>query len=310
MKIKKIILNIAIVFIVVVILDFAIGSTLRYFFLKESSGLHYRTTYSMDTTEAEILIFGASRATHNYIPEIFEDSLKMSYYNTGRDGNGVFFQTALLKSVLKRYTPKIIIFDYAGGLEKGQKDYDRISSLLPYYEDHEEIRNIIELKSPYERLKLVSKIYPFNSEILTIAMGNLEINKKTNSDNKGYVALYKEWQASIDSIDNSSDYEIDSNKLEAFRVFINTAKKSGAKVYVTFSPIFVKYNRSQEIEICKEICSAENVPFWDYSKDKLFLNNNSLFQDIGHLNHNGALIFSNLVCHSIKDDINKIMPYN
>jgi hypothetical protein len=304
MKIKKIILNIAIVFIVVFVLDFAIGSTLRNFFFKESSGLHYRTTYAMETTKAEILVFGSSRANHHYVPEIFEDSLKMSFYNTGRDGNGVFFQTALLKSILKRYTPKIIILDYAGGFGKEANDYDRISSLLPYYKKHEEIRNIIELKSPFERMKLLSKIYPFNSEILTIAIGNLDINKKMNSDNKGYVALYKEWQSNIDSIDPVSDYEVDSNKLDAFRVFINTAKKSGAKVYVIFSPIFLKYNRSQDIEICNEICSAENVCFWDYSKDKLFLNNNGFFQDVQHLNHNGALIFSKLICNSIQHDIN------
>ena len=111
--IKKIILNIIIVIGALFILDFGIGRTLRYFYFKETSGLHFRTTYAMEKTEADILIFGSSRANHHYVPEVFEDSLKMKFYNTGRDANGVFFQSAVLKSVLKRYKPKIIIYDHS-----------------------------------------------------------------------------------------------------------------------------------------------------------------------------------------------------
>jgi hypothetical protein len=303
---KKIIINIAIVAIVVFAFDFAIGRTLRYFYFKETSGLHYRTTYAMDSTKADILIFGSSRANHHYVPEIYEDSLKMTFYNSGRDGNGIFFQTAVLKSALKRYTPKVIILDFAGDIEKEKQSYGRISSLLPYYWKHEEIRKTVELRSPFEKIKLLSEIYPFNSEILTIAIGNLEINKKRKHDNKGYVALYKEWKEGIDSITNNKMYdEADSNKVNAFREFLVLAKESGANVFVVYSPIFLKFNQLQEINICRALCSAENVIFWDFSKDTLFLNNRQFFQDIGHLNNNGAIIFSNLMVDKIKDYINE-----
>jgi hypothetical protein len=304
---KRITLNIVIVILVVFVLDFAIGRILRYFYFKETSGLNYRTTYSMETTQADILVFGASRANHHYIPEIFEDSLKMTFYNTGRDGMGVFYQLALLKSTLKRYTPKVVILDYTGGLEKGEKDYDRLSSLLPYYRTHEEIKKIIELKSPFESLKLISEIFPFNSQVLTIIIGNLEINKIRDYDNKGYIASYEEWQSKIDSI-SYTKYLVDSNKVNAFKEFIDISKNSGVKVFVSYSPIFLKINKLQEIDICNEICSSENVTFLDYTKDTLFLNNSHLFSDAAHLNHNGAVLFSNLIVDKIKQDINKNMP--
>lgn len=301
---KKIIINIAIVATIVFVFDFAIGRTLRYFYFKETSGLDYRTTYAMDSTKAGILIFGSSRANHHYVPEIYEDSLKMTFYNSGRDGNGIFFQTAVLKSALKRYTPKVIILDFAEDIKKERRSYDRMSSLLPYYWKHEEIRKAVELRSPFEKIKLLSEIYPFNSEILTIAIGNLEINKKRKSDNKGYVALYKEWEKGIDSITINDMYEADSNKVNAFREFLVQAKKSGAIVFVVYSPIFIKFNKLQDINICRELCSSENVTFWDFSKDTLFLNNRQLFQDIEHLNNNGAKIFSNLMVDKIKHFIN------
>ena len=303
MLIKKIILNLIIVTVVVLVLDFTIGRTLRHFYFKETSGFHFRTTYSMEKTEADILVFGSSRANHHYIPEIFEDSLKMTFYNTGRDGNGIFFQTAVLRSALKRYTPKLIIIDYYGEFAKNEEAYDGLQSLLPYYRTHEEIRKFITLKSSFERIKLISEIYPFNSQILSIAIGNLEVNKKRYDDNKGYVPLYTVWQSKIDTISNYQVYPVDSGKIIALREFLNLAKKSEIRVLVIYSPIFQKFEKKQEIEICRDICSIENVPFWDYSKDTLFLNHSNIFRDVQHLNNNGAKFFSNLIVNRIKNDL-------
>lgn len=297
---KKLILNIIIVVAVIFVFDFAIGRTLRHFYFKESSGLHFRTTYSIDFTKANILVFGSSRANHHYVPEIFEDALKMNFYNTGRDGNFIFYQLAVLKSILKRYTPKIVILDYGDSFAKDLDSYDRLSSLLPYYRPHKEIRNVIELKSPFERIKLMLEIFPFNSQILTIAVGNSENNKKRKPDNKGYVPLYNIWQGKIDSICTFTTYAIDSNKLLAFKEFLNVAKKASTKVFVVYSPVYQKFNRNQEIDICRKVCSFENIPFWDFSKNTLFLNHKKLFQDVYHLNNNGAIIFSKLVVDKIK----------
>ena len=292
-------LNILIVLLVIFVLDFAIGRTLRYFYFKESSGFNYRTTYTMEETRADILIFGSSTANHHYVPEVFEDSLKMTYYNTGRDGVGILGQTAVLKSVLKRYTPKLIILDYTGSFQQEEKSYDRLAVLLPYYRTHPEIRKIIELKSPFERIKLLSEIYPFNSQILNVAVGNLAINKKRMLDHEGYVALYKKWQDKKEMIKPGPAYSVDSNKVSALKDFIKTAKQSGSQIIIIHSPWYKEFKTLQEIDICRAVCAQADVPFWDYTKDTLFLNNRQLFTDLSHLNHTGAILFSTLVVEKI-----------
>ncbi len=303
MILKKIILNVILVGVVVFALDFIGGRVLRYLYFKQTSGFQYRTTYVMDSTKADILIFGSSRATHDYVPGIFEDSLKMTYYNTGRDGNGILFQTALLKSVLLRYKPKLIILDYYGDFKKDAESYDRLSSLLPYYRTHPEIRKTVELKSKFEKIKLLSEIYPFNSDILSIGIGNLKINKKRYADDNGYIPLYKEWHYNIDSSLEDQNYPVDSVKLAALHEFIVLAKESGSKFVVIYSPIFRKFAQNMEIEICRDICKSENVPFLDHSRDKLFLSNRRLFQDVQHLNTKGAEIFSKIIVEKLKQDI-------
>jgi hypothetical protein len=56
--VKKIIVNIILIVAVVLVMDFAIGRILRYFYFKEMSGPHFRVTYAMETTEADVLVFG------------------------------------------------------------------------------------------------------------------------------------------------------------------------------------------------------------------------------------------------------------
>jgi hypothetical protein len=289
--------------LIVIIFDFSFGSILHYYYFKQKSGLQYRTTYAMEKTTADLLIFGASRANHHYHPEIFEKQLlNYSYYNVGRDGTSIFYHYAVLKSVLKRYSPKVAILDFdCGEFMQNQDSYDRLSSLFPYYKNHTEIRSIIELKSPYEKFKLLSNIYPYNSSILTIAVGNQDFNKKRKLDFKGYVPLTKMWNGSI-QIDNTSiKYKIDSTKVKVYALFIQDCMNSKVKLYVVCSPSLIKSkNTDYSIIIGQEIAKKNNIDFFDYSKDSIFLNNSSLFQDINHLNDEGAKKFSKILIDKIK----------
>jgi hypothetical protein len=305
MPFKKILTNITIIIIVTFILDFSIGKTLHHFYFRQTSGVYFRTTYSMEKTRADVLIFGASEALHHYATKIFEDSLKMTCYNTGRDACGIFFQVAVLKSVLKRYKPKIIILDYSDNFRSQQIDYDRLSYLLPYYETHKEIREIVFLKSPFERLKLLSEIYPFNSQILTIIIGNLEINKSRAIVEKGFIPFIGKWNANIDSMEINTNYKTDSNKINSFKEFLKLSKDAGIKIFVIHSPVFRVYKGKYGNKICNDICNSVNVPYWDYSKDTFFLNNNYLFYEVDYLNNKGSYVFSSSIALKIKKNLDK-----
>lgn len=297
---KKLFINFLWVIAVVAVLDFAIGKVLRHFYFTETSGLHYRTTYSMEKADADILIFGSSRANHHYVPEVFMDSTGLSFYNTGRDGNGIFYQTALLKSVLKRYTPKLIILDYAGDFGKNRQVYDNLSSLLPYYASHTEIRKEVELRSPYEKFKLLSGIYPYNSQLLTIAVGNMDLNKSRKPDNRGYVPLETEHPVKKEFFTALVQQPVDSNKIHSLKEFVEVAKASGTRIVVIYSPLYQEHKRYWEVDICAAICKEAGVPFWDYSRDPYFVQQPDLYYDPVHLNHQGALIFSKQIAARLR----------
>ena len=79
--------------------DRGIGMILKHFYFRQGFGERSRTTYVIDSTSAEIIILGSSRANHSYVPEIFESRLSYSCYNAGRDGNFILYNYAIFNAI-------------------------------------------------------------------------------------------------------------------------------------------------------------------------------------------------------------------
>jgi hypothetical protein len=281
--------------------DFILGSFLSKFYFKQTSGWEYRTKYSIEDTKADILVFGASRAQQQYNPLFFEERLHQTCYNVGRDGQPIFYYYAVLKSIVKRYTPKMIILDIENEVFKeDQSSYDRISVLLPFYKNHPELHSIIEQKGPFEKFKLQSYVYPYNSMLFKIAIGNTEFNKKRNIDINGYVPLTRVLDEQIRNVDLSKKYVIDSIKINLYQSFINECLRANIKLYIVCSPYFFNSIGSDtSMQLATEIAKRNNIDYFDFSKDKLFLNNSKFFDDTVHVNVEGSKIFTNKLIDSI-----------
>lgn len=292
--------KVILVLFIVFLLDFSIGNTLRHFYFKQDCGRQYRATYAIEKTTADVLIFGSSRAYHHYIPDIIEERLNHSCYNTGSPGQSLLYCYAILKAVLKRYSPKLIILDVVpGDLRIEKESYDRLSFLLPYYKTHEEIHSIVDLKSSLEKFKLLSSIYAFNSSFLMIAGGNSEYFKKRTVDIKGFKPLNRTWNNPIESR-ISDQYKLDSTKINIFTSFIEDCRNAGTKLFIVCSPTYINYSHKEySISIIEKIAKEQNTGFIDFTNDTSFTNHPDLFDDPAHLNVNGATIFSDKVMDSI-----------
>ena len=280
--------------------DRGIGTILRYFYFRQESGAGYRTTYAIDSTVADILILGSSRANHSYVPDIFEESLHYSFFNTGREGNFIFYNYAIFKSVTGRYNPKLIIVDISPGeLIYSVAEYEKLSLLLPYYKSHPEIGHIVDFKSPFEKVKLISAIYPYNSLILQIGMGNLDLNKERVSDNKGYVPIFKVMKNEKIDTAKISTCTIDENEIRALKDIISTCQQQKIDLIFVYSPIWSIIQDSFCNTILSELCSVKGIRYFDLSNSPAFINNPDYFADIRHLNDEGARVFSTMLIDKI-----------
>jgi hypothetical protein len=278
-------------------LDAALGIGLRQLYFGMNWGKSYRITYALEKASEKLLILGSSRAYCHYVPEILEARTGLSCYNAGHDAAGILYNLALLEGVLSRYHPRRLILDFRPvELVHDARDYQMLSVLLPYYRDHREIRRIIHLRSWAERWKHVSKIYPFNSQIMTILLAN----KIQWPDDRGFVPLYGSWPNPIEAEPPSRPASLDPNGVASFRRFIALAKKNDIALSVVVSPVYrLLKDGSPSIRAAALICRQQNIGFLDFSQDARFLDKPELFHDPDHLNAEGAKLFSGILADSL-----------
>lgn len=280
--------------------DRLLGRLLEKYYYTQSSGIEYRTTYSIDSTREDVLIFGSSRANHHYHANVLMDSTHFSYFNTGVEGMDIMYSEAVLRCVLKRYKPKLVVLD-VNRMEfiSSQESYDHLSSLAPYYKRHPEIQDIVLRRTRFEKLKFLSAIYPYNSMMLSIAIGNMEFNKKRRFHIKGYVpnetgdSVRLSQVLAVQKPYLDKDYEMDPYKISMFEQFIRTCKDSSVNLVVVTSPYLTRFAyHDPSLNEVRRICDLHQVSYIDCSYMKGLSDDPQNFYDITHLSENGSKTFT------------------
>jgi hypothetical protein len=171
------------------------------------------------------------------------------------------------------------------------------------------------MKSPYEKLKLISSLYPYNSLIEDIITGNLKRNRDHKSGIQGffplpprntYIVLDDSTAGEVNARDCNNAgrsmeiYPTDTTTVRIYTAFIDDCLKAGVKVLVVCSPFYNKlYKPDYSISIAEEIAKKRGVPFLCYLQDTFFLKHPELFYDIPHLNEAGAEIFSQRIINDM-----------
>ena len=288
-----------------ILLDKSIGYVVKTLYFRQNHGDYYRTTYVFESATPDIMILGASKASHDYITKMMQDSLKETCFNSGKDGNFILYQEAETRCILKRYSPKIMVLDINDDEfeERAYKVEDRLSSLLPYYARHPEIRDIVDLKSPFEKYKLMSSLYTFNTMLLPSITGTLDLNykKKEEMELAGYQPYFEKWKGG-ETIVDSHDQNLDLIRIEAFEEILKMAKERNIKLAVVISPAYKQYadNYNPTTEEIKKITDQNRVPFWNYIGDTTYLHHKQYFMDVRHMNDEGARVFTAAIIQRLK----------
>lgn len=290
-------------------MDQVIGSILRYLYFNQKTGPSQSLTFVFSKCNADILVVGNSRAKYHYNTKILSDSLKMSCYNAGQDGgHSILLQYAQITELTNRHTPKIIILEFhPSGILYNKIYYDLISTLTPYYKEYPVIRPIIEMQSPYERIKLASAIYPFNSNVINSIRFNTNTHAARKEDFNGYVPLKGIINRVIPKPASLTitQPKLDTNMLNALRNIILLCNEKNINLFIISSPVFHEiYSlppRPSSIEkLALAIIQSNKIKFLDFTYDSAFTGHFDWFKDKGHLNGKGADVYTNRLIAKLK----------
>lgn len=297
---KKYLINILLFFIAIAALDILYGLACQYMNDHSKGGGVQSRYYVNRESKEDILIFGSSRAKHHYVPDVIEDSLRMTCYNAGEDGNGIIYCYGVLKMVTERYAPKIIFYDVTRFDFIKDDNTKYLDLLKPYYYEHG-IDSIFWSIEPKTRVMMLSNLYRFNTTCFRV-FGNY-IRSTANAP-KGYSPLFKTMDYEPEFIvPDQNTPALDNIKLSYFERFIQLCQSYGIQLVCFVSPSYKAYSNEDYYYPIIQLCEKSGTPFYYMEAVSDISSDRSFFQDKTHMNDRGARMYTQKVVDTVSENI-------
>jgi len=290
------------------VLDRAIGSGMAALFRSSASEEDGDTFGRAFRAQPGIVICGSSRAMHHYVADSLGAALGIRVYNLGRDGSwGALYEYGAASMVLRHGKPRLWIMEADRDLYSGKERLDYLSCFLPYAEDEPAAAEVAILRSRWERIRMLSRIYPYNAMLVSLLAPRLG---KIVHPRDGYLEL-----TGVMSADTSAagvapstppDFSVDSLKIKYLRRTVALLKERGVRVVAVRSPTFlageaVRAQDRRKGEDVARVLGDLTVKYFDFNVlDHPEFAAESLYFDAEHLNGTGALRFTRALEDSIQ----------
>lgn len=295
---KRFLSKIAIFAVIILVLDVLCGVVSGFLRKNAKGGSTYEDYYIAEKCDADILIFGSSRASYHYDPSVFTAYLGESCYNCGKEGNGTILAYARFGMITNRHTPKLVIYDLNPKFDYlASGDYsENFLHIKAYYGNDSVKKAMAPFLDTEDQIKLVSNLYRNNSRLLSDILDNLMIRYQNEN---GFAPLYGEMKNNAAIAGNNPSYPVDEKKLHLFERFILDCQEKQIPLVFVVSP---KYQSAgaDEFALAEEFAAKYQIPFLNYLDADGISHQTQFFQDNTHMNEAGAKKFSELIAKEIK----------
>jgi len=289
---KKFLINIAIFFAIIAVVDFSLGKVFHYLQARAGgrTGAEY---YVCEKATEDVIIMGSSRASHHYVPEIITEKTGMSCFNAGQDGNGIILQYGRWKMLSERYAPKLLIYDISSGFDMSVNDnMTYIDRLKPFCGDAI-VKDYISSIFPMEWLKTLSSMYCYNYKFIEMAFDLLRNEDYKNAC--GYIPLNGHIRNEIiekAQPEKHTSVETDSVKLYYLEQLVKEAGMKNTQVVFVVSPSWKGgYYTTGAYSYVKTMAEKYSILFLEYIDSEMCEDPDN-FEDSSHLNDKGARAFT------------------
>ena len=259
------------------------------------------TAQALFSREADVLILGSSRANHSFDCRVLEDSLGMSCYNAGRDGQNMAYDAMVFFTYIERHVPKLVILDIASSM-MDDSWFESLKEMNCYYGLADPLDRIIDENAKWiDKLKLKSGLYRYNNTWQWLLHA---YRAKSEADKDGYRPMPVNVKNPFKvSFVNEKVFHADNrcvNYLDKIRM---ACVEKGITLVITYTPSLVVVKNGGVDKWVADYCKRTGMLFKDYGRMKMFYEHPELFYDMTHLNKQGAKIFSEVVAKDLKNII-------
>lgn len=300
---KRLLISIAIVVVGILIIDQIAGKVLWWINLHTQEHACTKIRHMVNDVDSPVLLMGTSRCHQHYVSSIIRDTIGMDVYNGGiNSSDNIYAHYLLLNLILQRYHPQIICLEVStNDFCKQETPFNSVGFFAPYFGRSEQSDSVFRLANLYWQYKTFH-MFRYNAKATSSIAGLFAVPEHIPED--GYVPQPRP-KHTIDYVPSfmESSSEIDSMKMEFLHRFVSTCKKNNIKLLFTISPEYSIANDS-DYTVLETIAAKENVPFFNYHSQKLFLNRPELFHDYNHLWDEGARLYTAIFARDLKQLLN------
>lgn len=242
---KRLLVNSIIVLCGIIAIDFAVGYSGEKIIAKLTQQNHTGQAallgYNLERATADIVVLGGSTASCHFVPQILSDSLssfigrKLTAFNAGAYYQQPSYSYCVLKSIIERRKPKIVIVDIQPQQLGGETVIEALKPLRPYYRINSNVKELLDENETWKnRLLLHSSMFCFNTEIVKLITSFRNSVGADGFDPKdGFVE-----EVCIEQEKDNSD--LNPVVTSEFERMLSLAKNNDIKLFVVISQYFGK----------------------------------------------------------------------
>lgn len=299
---RKKIVFIALILGIVVGCDWLIGAVTKDAILNvRDVGVNQtNTVQAFFKRTADVLILGPSTANHHYDCKIIEDSLSMTCFNAGRDGQNIIYDAMVLEGFLTRCTPKLVVVDVTHST-LSDTWMSSLNDFNCYYGFLQPIDDIIDsIGGTLDRFKRLSNIYRYNKTWEWLLNARFA---KTAEDLDGYRPLEVKEIKGLKSTKESGPFAMDELCHHYLNKIIDVCNEKKMKILFAISPTLVIDNGNFAKDV-NGVLQCKGLKLLNWNGDTTYTNHPELFYDKTHLNAKGAELFTKEFVGKVKDVLN------
>ena len=290
---RRFLLRLGVFFLLVILLDRGLGAVLAYMASHADGGYLGHQNYIVNLSMDDILVFGSSRAIHHYDAALMQDSLGLSCYNCGQDGEGIILFHGWWEMIRRRHHPRLVIYEVTPAYDVLQGDNAKHLGWLKCIFGEEAIRREFDEIDPREKYKMRSLLYRYNSRFHQVL---LDYMHPVHNMNRGFLPVQCELdtlrikdEKQLDKGASPDEIQPDSLKLRYFEEMILDADDT--RFVFVYSPTW--YGRHDRgTDPIMALARRNGFLFIDFTDSTKYVHRNEFFYDGSHLNARGAEEFT------------------
>jgi hypothetical protein len=261
---------------------------------------------------ADLYIYGSSRAWVHFDAQMIEDSLEITSYNFGIDGHNFWLQYLRHKLLLQHNPqPKVILLSVdMFGFNK-QKDLYNSRQFLPYIFN----KDIYKYTSEYNGFNWFEYHLPFiryygrTKDILESIRNKSSTYYSKVYRYKGFRGISSVWTRDLINAKKkigSFKGEIHQPYVSLMEDFLEECKTLGVEVVLVYTPEYIEgqkflVNKEEFISIYEGFSKEHDLVFLNYSDHDICFERD-LFYNSQHLNGEGASRFIEILINDLKSN--------